>query len=174
MKFLKPENIIASCGIKSGYKATDLGCGSGFYSMALAKQVGNTGRVLCVDIQDSKLAATKSITMQNNLHNIEVYKADLEKPLSGLPQGTEDLVVAASILHEVKNRESLLRNAYGLIKTGGYLLVVDWKLEASPFGPAMDKRISEHDLRIMLEGMGLKFLKELPSDLYHYAMLFEK
>lgn len=174
MKFLKPENIIAYCDIKAGSKVTDFGCGSGFYALAMAKQVGNTGRVACVDVQDAKLAATKSITLQHNLNNVEVYRADLEKPFAGMGHGTEDLVLVASIIHEVKDRQALLKNAYGLLKTGGRLIVVDWKAEASPFGPSMEKRFSEHDIRTMLEGMGLRFVKELPSDLYHYAMVFEK
>ncbi len=173
MKFLKPQNVVASSGIKPGQNIADLGCGSGFYVLAAAKMVGNTGRVLAVDVQDPKLTATKSISLQHNLHNVEVFRADLEKPIN-LPHGTEDMVIVASILHEVKNREALLKNAYALLKTHGHLLAVDWKLEHSPFGPSMEKRISEHDLRKLLEGMGMKHIKDINGDLYHYAMLFEK
>lgn len=63
MKFLKPQNIVASIGIKSGQRVADLGCGSGFYVLAAAKMVGNTGRVLAIDVQDAKLTATKSISL---------------------------------------------------------------------------------------------------------------
>ena len=174
MKFIKPQNLVSSLGIKQGQKVTDLGCGSGFYVLAAAKLVGNTGRVLAIDVQDAKLTATKSISLQHNLHNVEILRADLEKPLDDSLHGQEDVVIVASILHEVKNREALIKNAYALLKTGGLLLAVDWQFEPSPFGPAMEKRISEHDLRQLLESTGMKHIKDLNGDLYHYAMVFKK
>ena len=174
MKFVNPQKIIGQFGLKPGDKVTDLGCGSGFYTMAAAKIVGNTGRVAGIDVQEAKLTATKSISMQNNLHNVEVYKADLEKPIDVLPHGGENAVILASIVHEVKNRAAVIQNAYGLLTTGGHLLVVDWKAETSPFGPAMDKRVSEKEIRQELESAGFKHLKDLDADLYHYAMIFSK
>ncbi|QQS22823.1 class I SAM-dependent methyltransferase [bacterium] len=174
MQFIKPEKVVAHMGLKAGNKVTDLGCGSGFYTLAAGKIVGNTGRVAAVDVQDSKLAATKSITIQSGLHNVEVYQADLEKPFDKVPHGAEDGVIAASILHEVKDRHALLKNAYALLRTGGKLLTVDWKDEHSPFGPSMEKRISEHDLRAELEQLGFRHTKDLNGDVYHYAMVFEK
>lgn len=103
-----------------------------------------------------------------------MYRADLEKPLDQSLYGQEDVVIVASILHEVKNREAIIKNAYALLKTGGLLVAVDWKAEHSPFGPAMEKRISEHDLRAILEQSGLRHMKDLNGDLYHYAMVFQK
>lgn len=174
MQFVKPEKIVAHLGLKSGNKVTDFGCGSGFYTLAASRIVGNTGRVASIDVQSSKLAATKSITTQNGFHNVEVYQADLEKPFDKVSHGGEDAVIVASILHEVSDRTALLKNAYALLRSGGLLLVVDWKDEHSPFGPSMDKRISEHDLRAQLEQLGFRHLKDLNGDVYHYAMVFEK
>lgn len=161
-------------GLKAGNKVTDFGCGSGFYTLAAGKIVGNTGRVAAVDVQDTKLAATKSIAIQNGLHNVEVYQADLEKPFDKVSHGGEDAVMLASILHEVNDRHALLKNAYALLRSGGLLLTVDWKDEHSPFGPAMSKRISEHDLRAELEQLGFRHIQDLNGDVYHYAMVFEK
>ncbi len=174
MKFINPESIVANMGLKTGNKVADFGSGAGFYTVAASKIVGNTGRVAAIDVQDSKLTATKSMTVQKGLHNVEVYKADLEKPFDQIPHGTEDAVILASIIHEVHNREALFKNAYALLKSKGLLLAVDWQTEHSPFGPAMDKRISAQDLRAQLEALGLKHIKDLNGELYHYAMVFEK
>jgi ubiquinone/menaquinone biosynthesis C-methylase UbiE len=174
MKFVNPQKIIGQFGLKPGEHVADLGCGSGFYTMAAAKIVGTNGRVAAIDVQESKLAATKSISLQNQLHNVEVYKADLENPITVLPPGVEDAVILASIIHEVKNRSALIQNAYALLKSKGKLLVVDWKDETSPFGPPMDKRVSKKEIRHELEKAGFKHIKDLDADLYHYAMIFEK
>lgn len=174
MKFIKPENIIARAGLKPGQRVADLGCGAGFYTAAASKIVGNAGTVCAVDVQESKLVATKSASIQQGYHNVEVYKADLEKPFTQVEAGSFDLVILASILHEVSNRDAVLKNAYSLLKTGGKLLAVDWQTEPSPFGPDLDKRISDDDLQETLEKMGLKLVKQIPADSYHYALLMEK
>jgi ubiquinone/menaquinone biosynthesis C-methylase UbiE len=174
MKFVNPQQIVNELGLKSGYKVTDLGCGSGFYVVAVARAVGNTGRVAAVDVQDAKLVATKSITLQNGFHNVEVFKADLEKSFDAVPLGQEDVVIVASVLHEVSDREAVLKNAYALLKSGGKLLAVDWKKEHSPFGPAMDKRIGQQELLQLLQKMGFLHIQDINADMYHYAMIFEK
>lgn len=174
MKFVNPTKIVSLCDIQPGNKVTDLGCGAGFYSLAAAKLVGNAGRVAAIDIQDSKLAATKSAAVQHGLHNLEVYRQDLEKPISIIAPGGENLVILASIIHEVKNLTTLLANAYALLATGGKLLVVDWKLEPSPFGPAMNKRVDAGNLRQQLESIGFRHSKDIDADKFHYAMVFIK
>lgn len=174
MKFIKPENIIAHLGLKPGDTVADFGCGSGFYTLAVSKVVGNKGTVYAVDVQESKLTATKSASIQQGFHNVEAIKADLEKPLTEVDHGTCDVVIIASILHEVRNREAILKNAYALLKTGGHLLAVDWKAEPSPFGPSIEKRIADKNLTGLVERIGLKVVKEIPADSYHYALVFEK
>ena len=67
MKFIKPQNIVAQMGLKTGQTVADFGSGSGFYTLSAAQMVGNTGRVLAVDVQKSKLTATFSAGSQQGL-----------------------------------------------------------------------------------------------------------
>lgn len=174
VKFVNPTNVIAYTSLESGQVVADLGCGSGFYAIPAAKRVGNTGRVYAVDIQESKLAVTQSNARQNGLQNVMVVKADLEKPLTDIAEDSCDMVIAASILHEIGSREGLLKNAYKLLKTGGTLLTVDWKKESTPFGPSLEKRLGETELEQLLSQFGFKKQKSIPADSYHYALLFVK
>lgn len=174
MKFINPQNVVSQMGLKSGNVVADLGAGAGFFSIAAAKIVNNTGKVLAVDVQQSKLTAVTSSASQQGLKNIAVVQADLEIPIKGIPDTICDAVIMASVLHEVKNREQLLKNAYQILKTGGLLLAVDWKAEHTIFGPALEKRISEADLEKQLAALGLQKVKSIPADMFHYAMLFQK
>ncbi|MEZ4180358.1 MAG: methyltransferase domain-containing protein [Candidatus Doudnabacteria bacterium] len=174
MAFIKPENIVAQAGLKAGDQVTDFGCGAGFYSVAASQIVGNAGHVTAIDVQESKLVATKSAAAQKGFLNLSVYQADLEKHFDQIQTASQDLVILASILHEVKNREGLIKNAYAVLKTGGAMLVVDWQVKPSPFGPAMEKRIDQQAIIGLLETIGLKLVKEIPADNYHYALLFKK
>lgn len=174
MKFINPANVVAQMGLKPGNIVADLGSGSGFFALAAAKFVGNAGLVYAVDVQEAKLTATQSSASQQGYKNIQVMKADLDKPFTEIAETSCDAVILASILHEVQSRAALLKNAYHVLKTGGRILTVEWKMEHSPFGPPLDKRIHEQDLEKELMALGLRKEKDIPADMYHYAMVFVK
>jgi ubiquinone/menaquinone biosynthesis C-methylase UbiE len=173
-KFINPSLVMAQSELAQGQVVADLGCGSGFFDLPAAQLVGPTGRIFAVDVVESKLAATVSIANQFGYKNVQVVKADLEKPFLDLPENSCDLVIAGNILHEVSQKDMLLRNIYRLLKTGGRLLAVEWKRSATPFGPPLEKRIEQQQLEILLMQKGLRKVKELQADGYHYAVLFEK
>ncbi len=161
-------------GLKSGQTVADFGCGSGFFVLASAKFVGNTGTVYAVDVQEAKLVATQSSATQQGFKNVQAIKADLDKPLQDIEATSCDAVIMASILHEIDSREILLKNAYKILKTGGKMLAVEWKPDHTPFGPPLEKRIHPEALEQEMAKLGLRKIKTIPADMYHYALLFEK
>lgn len=173
-KFLNPSLVVAQTGLMQAQTVADLGCGSGFYVLPAAQMVGKEGTVYAVDVQESKLAATVSIANHFGYKNVRVVKADLEKPLLELQSDSCDLVIIGNILHQIKQKEPLLKNVYRILKTGGRLVIVEWKRTATPFGPPLEKRVDQQKLEILLMGAGLRKVKELDADGYHYAELYEK
>lgn len=174
MKFVNPQNVVAQMGLKRGQVVADLGTGGGFYAVGAAKLVGNTGVVLAVDVQQSKLTAVTSAAAQLGFKNIQVVLADLDKPIKAILDATCDAVILASIIHETDQREMLLQNAHRILKTGGLLLAVEWKPEHTLFGPAIERRIPEQELEQELAKLGLQKVKSIPADSSHYAVLFQK
>lgn len=173
-KFVNPGDIIAQLNLKKGQVVADFGCGAGFYSLAAAQFVADDGTVYAVDVMPDRLAVTQSSAQHAKLKNITVVQADLEQPLLGIEAATCDVVVISNILHQVTAKEALLRNAYQVLKTGGQLVVVEWKRGFSPFGPAQDVRVSPDELTNMLQRGGFQFTKNLEADGYHYAVVFGK
>ncbi len=174
LKFIDPGAVVSHVGLNSGNIVADLGCGAGFFSIAAAREVGGSGVVYALDVQDSKLAATQSAAKHYNLNNIITIKADLDKPVLDVPEGYCDIVIMASILHQMDSRENLFKNAYRLLKTGGKLLAVEWKKMQTPFGPDISKRVSPEDLRKELLLAGIRHESDVPADGYHYASVFIK
>lgn len=174
MKFINPQTVVAQMGLKSGHIVADLGSGSGFFALAAAKLIGNTGTVFAVDVQQSKLTATFSAGSQQGYKNIQLVQADLDQPIVGIADASCDAVIMASVLHEVKNRDILLRNMLRVLKTGGVVLAVEWKTEHTLFGPPLDVRIPEHQLEQELGNLGLHKVKSIPADMAHYAIVFQK
>ncbi len=174
LRFIDPSSIIAQAAILNGQTVADLGSGSGFYALPAAKAVGNTGIVYAVDVQDAKLDATQSAARQIGLKNVTTLKADLDKPLLDISEGSCDVVIIASIIHEIESKESLVKNAYRLLKTGGRLLAVEWKKELTPLGPAAERRVSLVELEALVSPLGFRKQRDLSTDGYHYAALFVK
>jgi ubiquinone/menaquinone biosynthesis C-methylase UbiE len=172
--FVKPEDIIGQVELKKGQVVADFGSGAGFYSVAAARLVGDEGAVYSVDIMPDRLAVTQSSAAHAGLKNITVVQHDLEKPITGLDAATFDLVIISNILHQVSSREVVVRNAYSLLKTGGKLLVVEWKKGFSVFGPKASIRVGEHEARDLVHKLGFKPLRNLEAPGFHYAILFEK
>lgn len=174
-KFINPSSVIAQAGIMRGEVVADLGCGNGFYVLPSAQLAGPEGEVIAVDVQESKLAATISIANQYGYRNIKVIRADLAKPLIDIPENSVDSVVLSNIMHEIgQGREVLLKNVYRILKTGGKVVVIEWKKELSPIGPPINSRLDQQSAEIQLMNAGFRKGKDIEADGYHYAVLFIK
>lgn len=174
LKFINPSLVVAQTGLMQAQVVADLGCGNGFYVLPAAQMVGREGTVYAVDVVETKLAATVSIANQFGYKNVRVVKADLEKPLFDIPENSCDLVIVGNILHQINQKDALIKNIYRILKNPGRVVVVEWKRTATPFGPPLNLRIEQQALEIMLMQAGLRKVRELEADGYHYAVLFEK
>lgn len=174
-KFLNPAEVVAQSGLMMGQVVADLGCGNGFYVLPAAQMIGPTGVVYAVDVQTSKLAATVSIANQFGYKNVRVIQANLAKPLLDIEMNSCDLVIVGNILHQIPEKAELIKNIYRILKSpGGRVVIVEWKRTATPFGPALDKRVDQEKLEVLLMQAGFRKDKDLLADGYHYAVLFEK
>ncbi len=169
MAFLNPEKIISQLSIKKGMSVADLGCGSGGWTVPIAKEAED-GQVYAVDILEESLSALKSKLHSEKVHNVRVVRADLEKG-SSLRVESVDLVVVSNVLFQAERKEDIIKEAFRILRKKGVLLVVDWIPEAEN-GP--EGRISPQEAREMAENNGFDFLEELDAGAYHFAHVYKK
>lgn len=173
-RFLNPELLLTAVPVVPGMIVADFGCGNGYYSVAAAALVGNKGEVHAIDIQEDALSQTSTLAKLMGLRNVVTKQSDLEKSgASDLEQTSCDLIMMAGVLHQAQKKEDVIREAYRVLKTGGKLLVVEWKPE-SALGPALSDRIEPAVAKAMLEKQGLRPINELPAGTFHYALLYQK
>jgi cyclopropane fatty-acyl-phospholipid synthase-like methyltransferase len=67
----KPEQIMDALGIAEGSKVADIGIGSGWFTIRLARRVGPNGRVYAEDVQRQMLEATRRRVSREGLKNVE-------------------------------------------------------------------------------------------------------
>ncbi|HEY2414172.1 MAG TPA: methyltransferase domain-containing protein, partial [Pirellulaceae bacterium] len=61
--------MLANLGVKRGMTICDMGCGNGFYTLQLAKMVGDNGKVYGVDIQPEMLTFLQRRAAAENVTN---------------------------------------------------------------------------------------------------------
>lgn len=169
--FLNPEEILDQLDLKTNMLAAEFGCGSGGFTVFLAKKL-DEGLVWAIDILEEPLSALKSRQVIEKLNNIKIVRGDLEKPNgSTIPSYSLDLVVIPNVLFQAKDILGIITEADRVLKDRGILLVIDWLPEASQ-GP--EQRVSPKEVKKIAEKLEFKFKKEIEAGKYHYGLVFEK
>jgi ubiquinone/menaquinone biosynthesis C-methylase UbiE len=119
-------NTILTPYARPGMAAVDIGCGMGFFTLPLARLVGDGGRVVCVDIQEKMLSSLRRRARRKGVdHIVETRMATEEDlPLDDLA-GEMDLAIAAHVLHETPYPRRFLGQCYQVLRPGGRLLVIE-------------------------------------------------
>jgi len=118
-----PKNIMGEY-VSPGDTVIDLGCGGGYFTVAFAKMVGETGRVIAMDLQKEmlnitqKLAAKKGVSDRITLHQCQ------EKDI-GLKDVKVDFALAFYMVHEVPDRLRFLRQVADLLKPEAYFMLIE-------------------------------------------------
>ncbi len=130
-KLLHPPKKIVGPYLRQGDTALDIGCGSGFFTRAMARMVGDTGMVIAVDIQAEMLDLLREKAAQEKLlPRIECRLAG-ERSLN-LDAGTPvDFVLAFYVVHELPDIPSALREIAAVMKPGAYLLLAEPSMHVS-------------------------------------------
>jgi ubiquinone/menaquinone biosynthesis C-methylase UbiE len=116
-------NIIAHLELAPGMLVLDMGCGPGRVTIPLARHVGGHGKVVAVDIQAGMLKRARAKASAAHLSNIEFVQAAAGQGKLGLARYDRALLV--SVLGEIPDRETALREIFAALKPGGFLSVTE-------------------------------------------------
>lgn len=171
--FLRPEDVLAQLDIYEGMKIADFGCGSGYFTIILAKRVGEKGTVSAVDVLESALNIVESKAKSEDIKNIKLIRANLEVVGSSkIENESQDMVLLANILFQSNKKEKILEEAKRVLKEGGDLVVIDWIPEKMKSEQVF--KLSKEEMKSLVEKMGFKFNKEFYAGGFHYGLLFKK
>ena len=120
-----PEKIVQGL-VREGDTALDIGCGMGYFSLPLARMVGSSGKVICVDLQEKMLDAVRRKAERAGLIKVMRFQQCTPDSL-GLTENA-DFALAFWMVHEVSNKKKFFQEVHGSLKAGGKLLIVEPKL----------------------------------------------
>jgi ubiquinone/menaquinone biosynthesis C-methylase UbiE len=120
-----PEKIVGLY-VQPGMTVMDVGCGMGLFSIAMAKMVGDQGRVIAIDLQEKMLGVLRRRAERAGVADrIETHKCE-QNHLGVDVQA--DFALAFMMIHEVPEQRRLLSEIHACLKPGGKLLVAEPKI----------------------------------------------
>ena len=172
--FLNPARIINEIGIiEQGMRVADFGCGHGYFSLPLSKKVGDSGKILALDVLPDAIEAVNSRIKLEGVSNIKTKRCNLEKERgSGILDENCDVAWIANLLFQTEDDEIVVREAKRILKKDGRVVFIDWKPDVS-LGP-QGKRVAPEKVKELLEKEGFSFEKDFSTDSYHFGMIFRK
>ncbi|OIO10241.1 MAG: methyltransferase type 11 [Elusimicrobia bacterium CG1_02_63_36] len=115
-----------------GLSVLDLGSGSGRDCYVLSQLVGPKGRVVGIDMTEEQLLVARkhldhhAKTFGYARSNVEFKNGNIERLYeAGLSDASFDLIVSNCVINLAKNKESVLREAWRVLKIGGELYFSD-------------------------------------------------
>ena len=115
--------------LKVGKGATvgDVGAGSGYMSLRLARLVGPQGRVYAVDVQPGMLQLLQQNAAKAKLANVVPVLGGIDDPK--LPAGELDLIIMVDVYHEFSQPQRMLQRMHEALKPGGRLALFEYRAE---------------------------------------------
>jgi ubiquinone/menaquinone biosynthesis C-methylase UbiE len=120
--FQNPEKIVGP-NIRPGMTVMDIGCGPGFFTLAMARMVGPEGRVIAIDMQQEMLDTVKRKSDLLGLSDrIRFHRCNPDS--LGIMEKA-GFILSFYMVHEVPDRDAFFREVGGLLEPGGKYLVVE-------------------------------------------------
>ena len=138
-----PKQIVERFGIRAGERVLEIGPGTGYYSSQLQKTVGDSGKLICIDIQYEMLSATRHRLLADGQMNVGLVQADATA--IPLRHGTLDHVVLVGVLGELPDHVDALRALRELLRVGGRISIS----EQLPDPDFVTKRTLRREMRLV-------------------------
>jgi predicted methyltransferase len=167
----RPDQIMDALAIADASVVADIGAGSGWFTIRLARRVGPRGRVYAEDVQTEMINAITRRVNREGLPNVHAWLGLKNDPR--LPEKV-DAALLVDAYHEIENRVAVLSSLAKSLKPQGRIGVVDFKLDGTGPGPAPDERVSPDVVVKDAKEAGLRLIRQEPFLPYQYFLIFGK
>lgn len=149
--FVPLDTVKAFVGLKDGQSMIDVGAGDGFYSLSFASDNPKSA-ITALEPGHNGLLLIKKQISELGIKNVNVVEEDACQVHD---YSHYDKVFFSSVFHDLGCKEEVLKNMSSTLKKGSEVVFIEFRKEVEA-GPPQHIRISEDELRSMLEKYGFK------------------
>ena len=137
-----PDRVIAALELTPAHSVADIGAGTGYFSMRLAKAVPK-GVVYAVDIEPNMITHLTTRAAGEKVTNLTPVLGSATSP--NLPKPV-DLILVVDTYHHIGNRSEYFRALRSQLIAGGRIAIIDFRKDA-PDGPPAHFRFTPEQIQ---------------------------
>jgi ubiquinone/menaquinone biosynthesis C-methylase UbiE len=167
---VQPDRALELIGIKPGMIVADVGAGSGFMTMRLARLVSPGGMVYTNDLQPSMLQLLEHRASTKHVANMKFVQGT-DKDVR-LPAAAIDLALLVDVYHEFWYPQEMLRSIRRALKPNGQLVLLEYRKEDPKLPIHPNHKMSVSEVRTELEAEGFVFDRLLDGLPMQHILIF--
>lgn len=165
----KPDEVVRALGLRPGQAACDVGAGPGYFSLRLARAVGEAGHVYAVDVEPRILSVLRDRVQSSNARNVTPVLSLPDDAL--LPAASCDLILIVDTYHHFPDGPGYLRRLSRALRPGGRIANVDFHKRELPVGPPPEHKVAREAFLADATAAGLRLAEEHTFLPYQYFVV---
>jgi ubiquinone/menaquinone biosynthesis C-methylase UbiE len=166
------HTLLEALEIKPGETVCDMGCGNGFYAVRIAKLLGDSGKVIAVDIQREMLELLKERAAAERITNIDTVLGTIIDPK--LPEASIDLMLLVDVYHEFSHPQEMLAAIRKSLKPDGRVALVEFRAEDPKVPIKPLHKMSKVQIMKEFPPNGFKLVEEFDELPWQHLMFFQR
>jgi ubiquinone/menaquinone biosynthesis C-methylase UbiE len=167
-----PAEVLDALDLRPGEVVADLGAGSGYFTFRIAPRVGETGKVIAVEIQEAMLNTLRTRAATMKATNVEVVQGSEIDP--HLPASGVDLVLLVDVYHELAYPFEVMTKVREALKPGGRVVFVEYREEDVAVRIKEVHKMSVKQLDKEMNAIGLVRVRTVETLPLQHIVIFEK
>lgn len=168
----KPVEVVNALGIRPGSALADIGAGTGYFTVHLARATGPDGPVYAVDVEPGMVEYLAERAGKEGLPNIKPVLTPADEP--GLAADSVDLVLICNTWHHIDDRLAYLKKMTTALRNKGRVVIVDFKEGDLPVGPPAGKKLTREAVIGEFEKGGFRLVEEPDLLPHQYVLVFTR
>jgi ubiquinone/menaquinone biosynthesis C-methylase UbiE len=155
--------LFACVGVSEGMACLDVGCGGGDVTLDLARLVGEKGRVVGADIDETQLEVARSEAAEQGFSNAQFQLADAT---NADIHAEFDIVYSRFLLTHLPDPVPALSRMFAALRPGGVLIIEDIDFSGSfcyPENAAYNRYVSLYSETVLRRGADPNIGPRLPG-----------
>jgi ubiquinone/menaquinone biosynthesis C-methylase UbiE len=149
-----PDLALRLLRIRRGSTVADVGAGSGYYTIRLARIVGPMGKIYASDIQPGMIALIQQNVARAKIDNVVPVLGTADDPK--LPPASIDLAIMVDVYHEFSEPQRMLQRIREALKPDGRLVLLEYRAEDPNVPILPDHKMTKAQVKLEIEHEGFR------------------